>query len=135
MVVACKKNSLMVSVFPWFRAFSCSTPVSLIFRRTDLIKDAFLPAQPTETSDDEPGSASAPSHPEFFVETPIQTLQVNTALASSEHIRNYEFLGRVLGKTMYGKYCFELPPLFCIRTKMLTYDLSIPMKWSRVDPS
>ncbi|KAL7486260.1 hypothetical protein ACHAW6_011878 [Cyclotella cf. meneghiniana] len=73
----------------------------------DLIKDAFLPAQRTETSDDEPSSTSAPSHPEFFVETPIQTLQVNTALTSSEHIRNYEFLGRVLGKTMYESILVE----------------------------
>lgn len=103
----------MASFFSWFRSFSCKTPVLLIFLRTDLIKDAFLPAQRTETSDDEPSSTSAPSHPEFFVETPIQTLQVNTALTSSEHIRNYEFLGRVLGKTMYGTYCFELFPLFC----------------------
>ncbi|KAL3804679.1 hypothetical protein HJC23_008494 [Cyclotella cryptica] len=72
-----------------------------------LIKDAFLPAQHSETSDDEPGSASAPSHPDFFVETPIQTLQVNTALTSSEHIRHYEFLGRVLGKTMYESILVE----------------------------
>jgi hypothetical protein len=68
---------------------------------TDLIKDAFLPVQHTQASGSDDENTSAPSHPDFFVETPIQTLQVNASLSSNDHIRNYEFLGRVLGKTMY----------------------------------
>lgn len=46
---------------------------------------------------------SVPSHPDFFVETPLETLQVNMALTDNEYLHHYEFLGRVLGKTMYGE--------------------------------
>ena len=68
----------------------------------DLIKDAFLPSQAT-SSEDNTNITPSPSHPDFFVETSIETLQVNTALKSSEYLHHYDFLGRVLGKTMYGE--------------------------------
>lgn len=66
----------------------------------DLIKDAFLPGSMTE----EKVEGEAASHPDFFAVTPLQTLNVNTSLDGNDGIlSNYEFLGRVLGKAVYGE--------------------------------
>jgi ubiquitin-protein ligase E3 C len=84
----------------------------------DLIKDAFLPSQ-HKPSEERP-------HPDFFVETSIETLQVNTALGSSEYLQHYEFLGRVLGKTMYESILvdpqFSLPFLNKVLGKQNSLD-------------
>ncbi|EED88087.1 hypothetical protein THAPSDRAFT_270030 [Thalassiosira pseudonana CCMP1335] len=70
----------------------------------ELIKDAFLPRE---------GDAAIEQHPDFFVETPLQTLQVNAALdGSNDLLRNYEFLGRVLAKAMYEGILVD--PQFCL---------------------
>jgi ubiquitin-protein ligase E3 C len=93
----------------------------------DLIKDAFLPsASQHDNSSQGGGNSSAPAHPDFFVETSIETLQVNTALSSDEYLRHYEFLGRVLGKTMYESILvdpqFSLPFLNKVLGKQNTLD-------------
>lgn len=76
----------------------------------DLIKDAFLP-QSVREEDGRGGGANSPeSHPDFFSVTPLQTLKVNTSLDENESmLSNYEFLGRVLGKAIYGKLFFAFP--------------------------
>ena len=59
----------------------------------DLITDAFIPTE-------RPNGG----HPDFFTVTPLQTLNVNTALDESpDTLSNYQFAGRVLGKAIYGK--------------------------------
>lgn len=76
----------------------------------ELIKDAFLPR---EVKEEEEGDAAIEQHPDFFVETPLQTLQVNAALdGSNDLLRNYEFLGRVLAKAMYEGILVD--PQFCL---------------------
>ena len=61
----------------------------------DLISDAFIPAERPSDED---------SHPDFFTVTPLQTLKVNKALDESpDTLSNFQFLGRVLGKAIYGK--------------------------------
>eukprot|EP00956_Cyclotella_meneghiniana_P021988 scaffold40821_cov51-Cyclotella_meneghiniana.AAC.3 len=69
---------------------------------------------------------SAPRHPHFFVETSLETLQVNTALGNDNFLEDYEFLGRVLGKTMYESILvdpqFSLPFLNKILGKQNSLD-------------
>ena len=70
-----------------------------------LIKDAFLPEQVKEESGEE---EVIETHPDFFTVTPLQTLKVNTASDGNNAIlSHYEFLGRVLGKAIYGECLFE----------------------------
>ena len=67
----------------------------------DLITDGFLPEN--DKGDDEEDEI-VETHPDFFVVTPLQTLKVNTALdGNNSMLSHYEFLGRVLGKAIYGK--------------------------------
>jgi ubiquitin-protein ligase E3 C len=69
----------------------------------DLIADAFLP----QAAPEEEGEGEAASHPDFFAVTSLQTLNVNTTLDGNHGIlSNYEFLGRVLGKAIYGESFF-----------------------------
>lgn len=71
----------------------------------DLIKDAFLPATVKESSGEMDDDDSVEEiHPDFFTVTPLQTLKVNTELDGNESMLvHYEFLGRVLGKAIYGE--------------------------------
>jgi|GEM_PF-4977794 len=85
----------MVSAYHYYAHFSLQ---HLIDYFIDLIKDGFIPSQHKEASD-----TSTHSHPDFFVETSIETLQVNISLTGNEYLYHYEFLGRVLGKSMYGE--------------------------------
>ena len=57
-------------------------------------------------------NASTPRHLDFFVETSLETLQVNTSLGNDNFLEDYEFLGRVLGKTMYE--CILVDPQFSL---------------------
>jgi ubiquitin-protein ligase E3 C len=70
----------------------------------DLIRDAFLPetvrGESVEGDDDD---TVMETHPDFFSVTPLQTLTVNTALDENDSLSHYEFLGRVLGKAVYGE--------------------------------
>jgi len=68
----------------------------------DLIKDAFDPSA-------KHGTFQAP----LFVESPLQTLCVNTRLpVTREVLSHYQFLGRVLGKAVYESILVE--PQFCL---------------------
>lgn len=73
----------------------------------DLIKDAFLPENIKEESgegDDDDSVLETRLHPDFFSVTPLQTLKVNTSSDGNAAIlSHYEFLGRVLGKAIYGE--------------------------------
>jgi hypothetical protein len=76
----------------------------------DLIKDAFLPATAKEvggeTDDDD---SVVETHHDFFSVTPLQTLKVNTELDGNDSVLvHYEFLGRVLGKAIYGESLLSL---------------------------
>jgi len=75
----------------------------------DLIKDAFLP----QTVREEGNEGENGYHPDFFSVTPLQTLKVNTTFDGNNAIlSNYEFLGRVLGKSIYESILVE--PQFCL---------------------
>jgi ubiquitin-protein ligase E3 C len=68
----------------------------------DLIKDAFNPKMSRD------GIAGP-----LFIETPLQTLAVNTNLRPSPlTLSHYRFLGRVLGKAVYESILVE--PQFCL---------------------
>jgi hypothetical protein len=86
----------------------------------DLIRDAFLPETVREESvEGENNGSVSETHPDFFSVTPLQTLTVNTALDGND-LSHYEFLGRVLGKAIYGEslsLSFVLPDSF--NTNML----------------
>ena len=70
----------------------------------DLIKNAF---DPTDTH--ERDALDGP----LFVESPLQTLAVNTKMkVSSQMLSHYQFLGRVLGKAVYESILVE--PQFCL---------------------
>jgi hypothetical protein len=69
----------------------------------DLIRDAFLPEiARRENAEGEDDDRVRETHPNFFSVTPLQTLTVNTALDGDDSTSHYEFLGRVLGKAIYG---------------------------------
>jgi ubiquitin-protein ligase E3 C len=77
----------------------------------DLISDAFLPelvrgGKSAEGNDDSDDDSVVEIHPDFFTVTPLQTLTVNTALDGNDSLSHYEFLGRVLGKAIYGESIF-----------------------------
>jgi hypothetical protein len=77
----------------------------------DLISDAFLPelvrgGNSAEGDDDSDDDSVVEIHPDFFTVTPLQTLTVNTALDGNDSLSHYEFLGRVLGKAIYGESIF-----------------------------
>ena len=97
-----------------------------MLRYEDLIKDAFLPSQHKQSDEGEMSKVSAPRHLDFFVETSLETLQVNTALGNDNFLEDYEFLGRVLGKTMYESILvdpqFSLPFLNKILGKQNSLD-------------
>ncbi|KAL9183884.1 hypothetical protein ACHAXT_004740 [Thalassiosira profunda] len=80
----------------------------------DLISDAFLPeAVKDEGGEGEDDDSVVETHPDFFVVTPLQTLKVNTALDGNDAmLSHYEFLGRVLGKSIYESILVE--PQFCL---------------------
>jgi ubiquitin-protein ligase E3 C len=68
----------------------------------DLIKDAF-----------DPNSKHGTFQGPLFLETPLQTLSVNTRLpVTQEVLSHYQFLGRVLGKAVYESILVE--PQFCL---------------------
>lgn len=68
----------------------------------DLIKHAFDPTNTLDRFRDP-----------LFLESPLQTLAVNTSLAVSSHmLTHYQFLGRVLGKAVYESILVE--PQFCL---------------------
>jgi len=70
----------------------------------DLITDGFLPENDKEDDEDDDDDSVVETHPDFFVVTPLQTLKVNTSLDGNDSmLSHYEFLGRVLGKAIYGK--------------------------------
>ena len=70
----------------------------------DLIRDAFLPGTARrENAEGEDYDSVRETHPDFFSVTPLQTLTVNTALDGDDSTSHYEFLGRVLGKAIYGE--------------------------------
>jgi len=78
----------------------------------DLISDAFLPelvrGGKSAEGDDSDDDSIVEIHPDFFTVTPLQTLTVNTALDGNDSLSHYEFLGRVLGKAIYGTVFFLL---------------------------
>jgi ubiquitin-protein ligase E3 C len=70
----------------------------------DLIRDAFLPETVRgESAEGDDDDSVIETHPDFFSVTPLQTLTVNTALDGNDLLSHYEFLGRVLGKAIYGE--------------------------------
>ncbi|KAL7538545.1 hypothetical protein ACHAXR_011958 [Thalassiosira sp. AJA248-18] len=77
----------------------------------DLIKDGFLPETVRESGEEE--DEVMETHPDFFSVTPLQTLKVNTSSDGNDAIlSHYEFLGRVLGKSIYESILVE--PQFCL---------------------
>lgn len=89
----------------------------------DLIKDAFLPATAKEVSGEMSDDDSVlKTHPDFFSVTPLQTLMVNTEFDQNDSILpHFEFLGRVLGKAIYGK---SLISYSCLCEVDLVHSLS-----------
>lgn len=79
----------------------------------DLIKEGIIPNTEKENGDaGDDDDSVVETHPDFFVVTPLQTLKVNTALDGNDSmLSHYEFLGRVLGKAIYGKCSPRI--LFC----------------------
>lgn len=70
----------------------------------DLIKDAFLPRS-LKNDDGEESQYNGGREIDFFSVTPLQTLQVNLSTDGNTNVLpHYEFLGRVLGKAIYGKF-------------------------------
>ena len=70
----------------------------------DLIRDAFLPETVRgESAEGDDDDSVVETHPDFFSVTPLQTLTVNTAVDGNDSLSHYEFLGRVLGKAIYGE--------------------------------
>ena len=79
----------------------------------DLIKEGIIPNTEKENGDaGDDDDSVVETHPDFFVVTPLQTLKVNTALDGNDSmLSHYEFLGRVLGKAIYGECSPRI--LFC----------------------
>ena len=95
-----------------------------------LIKDAFLPEQVKEESGEE--EEVIETHPDFFTVTPLQTLKVNTASDGNNAIlSHYEFLGRVLGKAIYGEFMFETGVSIY---HIITYVPTILSSLNRINP-
>ena len=90
----------------------------------DLITDGFLPENDKGDEDDDDDSV-VETHPDFFVVTPLQTLKVNTSLDGNDSmLSHYEFLGRVLGKAIYGKVVFMHSSLYYSST-ISQYNFSL----------
>jgi len=91
----------------------------------DLITDGFLPENDKGDDEDDDDDSVVETHPDFFVVTPLQTLKVNTALDGDDSmLSHYEFLGRVLGKAIYGKVMFMYSSLYYSST-ISQYDFSL----------
>ena len=74
------------------------------------------------------------THPDFFTVTPLQTLKVNTASDGNNAIlSHYEFLGRVLGKAIYGEFMFETG-VSDLSHILLTYVPTILSSLNRINP-